>query len=107
MRSHFKIGSLTNNYVWNPEEVYFLVTRVISGKIAQPREAKKNLKNCVRLLDTVPRIFCSLLPKLFSFNLLFAPWSFWSHAPCTFNPLQSFVVCIQLPRHWVKGMAKA
>ena len=33
----------------------------------------------MRLFDTMPRIFCSLLPKL----LYFAPWSFWPHAPCS------------------------
>ena len=52
-------------------------------KLAERSEAKKNLKNHVRFFDIMPRIICSLLPKIIFLCSLF-PF-FW--APCSLLPV--------------------
>ena len=83
-----------------------LVVESIIGvrKLAERSEAKKNPNNCVRFFDTVPRIFCSLLPKLLSFapcslafltpcSLLPAPCTFGPHSPRSLEPLAESHEC--------------
>ncbi len=59
--------------------------RIDVRKLAERSETKKIPENLVRFYDTMPRIFCFLLPKLLSF----APCSLFDPmlpAACTFLP---------------------
>ena len=64
-------------------------------KLAERSEVKKILKSCVRFFDTMPRIFCSMLPKLLSIppcSLIFfgpmlpTPCPFGPHSPRSLKP---------------------
>ena len=66
------------------------------SKLADRSKAKENLTNRVILFNTMPRIFCSSVPKLISIapcSLVFfcpmlpAPCTFGSHSPCSLKPL--------------------
>ncbi len=71
---------------WGHVKIYDVLvveSKMDVRKLAERSEVKTNPKNRVRFFDTMPRIFCSLLPKLLSL----APCSLVFLATCSLLPL--------------------